>query len=436
MYLTPPFIGQILANIPFSKRPGIGGTYKKRLKEINDVEGYTAVERKAYILNKMKLIVEHAYNTVPFYEHFYNENNFHPLDLKEFEDIKKIPITRKSDLLKWDIEKRSFTAKGRYAVNTGGTSGQPLAFYITPDSMGHEWAHIHSIWKQLDYHSSDLRLVFGGRSVLGKKIEYDATRHQFNIDIYSDYSKIRNELLALFSKNEIRFLHGYPSAIYEFALFVKTDVELLNLLRESIHGIFLGSEFPHNYFRETIETTFEAKTVSWYGHTERAILAYEKEESFLYFPFHSYGHTEVVLNNEEEYEVIGTSYNNFASPFIRYSTEDTIDAPTFNEGVLESFLIVKGRSGEFVFDKNGKKIALTGLIFGRHHELFDYSNQIQVYQKESGYITILYSSTEVNETEAKAMFDTNNVELIFDFKRIGNPIKTPSGKIKLLVDKI
>src|SRR5699024_9411455 len=110
------------------------------------------------------------------------QKGFHPRMLNSFSDIKSIPIVSKSILQKWDIEDRSTSKPSRYKVNTGGSSGTPFGFYIQPDSIGHEWAHMHTIWGGLDYKPSDLKLVFGGRSDLKKVVEYDVVRNHFAID--------------------------------------------------------------------------------------------------------------------------------------------------------------------------------------------------------------------------------------------------------------
>src|SRR5690606_32191335 len=133
---------------------------------------------------------------------------------KNFNNTQEIPLISKSILQEWDLEERSANTKGRYVVNTGGSSGTPFGFYIQPDSMGHEWAHMHTIWGKLGYKPSDLKLVFGGRSDLKKVVEYDVVRNHFAIDIYADYKLVAHELKRLLKKYKIKYLHGYPSSIY------------------------------------------------------------------------------------------------------------------------------------------------------------------------------------------------------------------------------
>jgi len=429
-----PGLGKFINKIPYSKRPGLGSVYKNRLTEINLINNYNQEQKQEFIFSRLKALTKLAYSNIPFYKGHYDKEGFHPEDLKSFDDLKKIPVISKSILQEWELEERSSQTKGSYIVNTGGSSGSPFSLYIEPSSMGHEWAHMHSIWGKFNYQPSDLKLVFGGRSDLKDVIEYDVVRNHFAIDIYADYTLLAIKLKQLLKKYEIKYLHGYPSSIYDFAVYCENeDVELKELLSKNLKGAFLGSEYPHKHYRETIESVFDIPTISWYGHTERAVLAFEKNEQFTYEPFLSYGFSEAFSLGENNYNLIATSYYNNASPLIRYNTEDIITDVVENGGILESFKITKGREGEFVTDRIGKKINITGLIFGRHHELFNYSKFIQVKQIKQGIIEVHFVSESKNEVEAAELFDMQNLN--FDIKFIKNkePHRTQAGKINLLI---
>lgn len=431
-----PFtIGNILAKIPFKYRIGIGFVYNKRIQDIKEFHDFSVLQKKEWIYNRLKILVEFAFNEIPFYCHFYQKKGFHPDDFSCFEDINLIPIINKSDLLAFELEHRSSIQEGRYVVNTGGSSGKTLSFYITPDSMGHEWAHMHQVWGKLGYSPSDLKMTFGGHYTGDEITQYDPVRHQLNINIYKDYSKHLPELIYLFSFYKIKYLHGYPSAIFDFATFcVQTGNQyLLNAVRQNLKGVLFGSEYPAPAWRKKIEESFLVKSVSWYGHTERTVLAYEKGEHFSFSPFHTYGFAEGV-DFEDGCHLVGTSYYNFASPLIRYDTEDLIE-PTKVDGVLDSFKIKEGRNGEFILDKFKNRIPLTGLIFGRHHKLFESCQYIQLSQKVEGEANIYYVLLpDVEEFSPAINFLSEGIAVNFTFVQLQEPIRTSGGKIRLLVD--
>jgi phenylacetate-CoA ligase len=227
--------------------------------------------------------------------------------------------------------------------------------------------------------------------------------------------------------------------LYFFAIQIESLApDLRKILSNSVKGVFLNSEFPQPHFRNTIEKVFGVPTLSWYGHTERCVLAHEKEEKFLFYPMQTYGWVEAVQDSNGKSKLIGSSYYNFASPFIRYDTGDLIENCKFDSaGILNSFNIYDGRNGEFILDKYLNQISLTGLIFGRHHLLFDYTTCVQVKQEIPGFSTILYVRSEGRLFPYNGLvsefFDASNINVQFDFQEIAKPILTNSGKLNLLI---
>lgn len=428
-------IGQLIAHIPFEWRPGIGRTYRKRRQEIDEYQQLGVEQKKNWLLQRVQNIVEYAINHVPFYKDYYADQGFYIEQLQKFDDIKRIPIIKKNILQNYDLEYRSTSISSRQLVNTGGSSGHTLSFFVHTSQMGNEWSHMHRIWQKLGYSPHQLKMSFGGRSDITKGLQYDAIRHSFMVDIYANWNVLFPQIKQLVAHHKLLYLHGYPSALYEFALACKRyDRELLGILRVQLKGAFLGSEFPMPKYRQTIEDTFQISTVSWYGHTERCILAYEKEQPYLYFPFQTYGYAEALLNDDQTFQLIGTSYYNYASPLIRYDTEDRVSEIDTKAGILTTFRINNGRSGQLVIDKYGKNIPLTGLIFGRHHSLFNVCSHIQVFQHKPGKATILFVPIEPHlSIDPQQSFDSSNVAIDFDFRQIREPIRTLSGKINLFV---
>lgn len=399
------------------------------------------VEKKhQYIFQKMRSIVEHAYNSVDFYRDYYSQKGFNPNDISSFEDLQKIPIVNKELLRGCPLEKRSFKGHGRYLVNTGGSSGSPLSFYILPSSIGHEWAHMHHIWSKFGYRTNDLKLCFSGRDLKKETITYDALRHHYAVNIFHPHSKIVSELKLILKSQTIPYLHGYPSALYDFACYCEeNDQELVTLLSQQLKGAFLGSEYPSIVYRQKIESVFNISTVSWYGHTERAVLAWEKDVPFIYSPFQTYGFTEAVTDyNSDVNKLVATSYYNTASPLIRYDTGDKISVISSTAGILESFRVTAGRVGDYVIDSTGKKISLTGLVFGRHHKVFEKAKFFQVYQTIPGYVKIYITNlgNKIPELELCNYFDLSGINIDFTFEQIDAPILTSSGKVILNVSQI
>jgi phenylacetate-CoA ligase len=432
----PYAVGVAVAQVPYSWRPGIHSAYRRSQADREWLDGVGIQEKREFIFRRVKNIVEYASTNVPFYRDLYRAAGINPAGLRAFEDLDKLPVIRKEDLQGVPLEYRSAPRAGRYLVNTGGSSGQPLEFYIEPNSVGHEWAHMHRIWSRLGFRQSDLTIVFGGRADVRDVVEYDSARHRLVVDSYSGWPAVADRLNALFRLYSPRYLHGYPSSVFDFVIWLDSnDHPLLAVLRRHIRGMLLGSELPAPRIRDEVEKILGCRSVSWYGHTERSVLAYESEQYGHYSPFLSYGFAESVKADHGN-RLICTNYYNYASPLIRYDTGDLIDASVRN-GILESFMIREGREGEYILDKHYHKIFLTALIFGRHHVLFERARYIQIQQSQPGYAEVLVVPREgLTSQRAAELFDCSNVLIDFSFKIIEEPKRTAGGKVTLLVREI
>lgn len=428
-------IGTMISHIPYSLRSGFNTIYTQRKKEIANLEYQSTRYKQMFIFERVKAIAEFAYKNIPFYTRFYRQADVNPTRLTCFKDIQHLPILDKSQLQAVELEERSYKTKNRYLINTGGSSGHPLTFFMERESHPHEWAHMHHIWDKTGFHQTRLKILFAGRSNVRNIVDYDSISHQLIVDVYKGWELIADKLLSIYSKYKPQYLHGYPSVLFDFIFWLHVNKHpLLPLLKNSISAIFLGSEAPAKVFRKDIEELINCQSISWYGHTERAILAYEKNEYGIYYPFQSYGYGES-LEDITGTKLLGTSYYNYASPLIRYDTGDRISAYS-NDGVLEYFEVTHGREGEFIFDKNNEKIFLTALIFGRHHELLNQSKHIQIKQTIHGSAEIhivLRETSHLNIMDLAKLFDSNNVQIDFSFNIISQPYRTITGKVPLLI---
>lgn len=430
----PIGLGIKLSKIPFGKRPGIGKLYEIQKKAIHSYSKYTALEKQEFIYRNFYKIFSYSYNEIPFYNKIYKEANIQPSDVRTFFDIQHVPIISKFDLLNSSLEDRSSPLKNRLLVNTGGSSGKSLSFYMDPNRYGNEWAHVHDMWSKFGFKPTDLKLSFDGRAKVSNKIVYDFVRNSLLYDIYADPKVLSVQLIKILERYPIKYLHGYPSAIYEFALYCSTDNVLLNMLKKSLKAAFLSSEYPSPHYRDAIEKIFGIPTQSFYGHTETCVLAVETER-FEYQTYQTYGFAESV-EIESKNHLVGTSYFNYASPLIRYDTSDLISPTNIENGILNYFKIEEGRLGEYLIDKDNKRIPLTGLIYGRHHDLFNVSEHIQVCQEKPGSALILYvSKQEIPLDIIKTMFNSDNINIDFKFKHLTRPVLSSSGKTNLIVKK-
>ena len=395
--------------------------------------------QKDFIFKKTKKIVLYAQTHNNFYKRFYKESQFDGRNLKNFEDLHRIPIVSKA-LLR---ERKSECLKGNknsIPDNTGGTSGSTLSFFIDKKQLAKEKFYIEKIFSLINCRPKNTRIVFRGSNVLKDEYcGYDPKSDSYLMNTYKGFEGMEDQLNKIFSKRDISFIHGYPSAIYQFTKHLQKtkNAKLVEIVQKKIKGILYGSEYPAPTYRESIENFFNVPSISWYGHSEKVILASEvPNQPYIYRPFHTYGWVENVKNEQGSYSLIGTNYHNLDSPVIRYDSGDLISPVEKEEGILRSFKISEGRIGEFIYDKFKNPISLTALIFGRHHDAFNEVDFVQIHQEKIGYATLFITfSGKEQIKDINLKFDLSNVDIIFDFKIIKKPYRTSLGKVPLLILK-
>lgn len=415
--------------VPYNVR--LGAQYNMHNELITRYDEMTKEEKELFHYKKLKEIIDFAYSKNKFYKSFYDLMGYHPSEFKKLSDFSNVPIVTKSDLKKFHLEERSQSNNSSFKVNTGGTSGEPLEFYLDKNAFSREWAYMHKIWSTLGYSYLDAKLTFRGKNNNGKPLRYNVIHNEYIVDAYVSFELIAKAVDTLTKKTKIKYLHGYPSAIYAFCKFLKeNDIDAKKLFDNKLQGVFFGSEYPAPKYRKLIEDVLKVPTLSWYGHSEMAILAYEKSEAFEYYPFQTYGYTESIKSSSGDSKLVGTSYYNYNSPFIRYDTGDRICDEQYESGVLRLFKIASGRVGDIIFDKNGNPISLTALIFGRHHKAFNVIDFLQVRQSKNGFATLCVTSKLPVSID---MFDLKNIDMDFNVQVFETPFKTSAGKVALLI---
>lgn len=421
----PPGLGPWLAAVPFSLR--LGPAYSRARRDLRNVLQMGPGELREEVCARIAALLPVARKS-PFWRERLPER------LPDFDAVAALPLTTKDDLRAVAIEQRSVQTSGCLRINTGGTSGSPLSFYIDRQAFAREWAHMHYIWQKAGYLQTDIKLTLRGRIPDDQPLRYNAVHNEYVLHPSLPADRLASAVEKIASR--IRFIHGYPSLIYSFLKYCdECRPEVIGRLRKSLKGVLLGSELPAPVYRNFIDDVTGVPSVSWYGHSEMALLALEQERG-IYVPLQSYGYAEAVpASTAGEYRLVGTSYFNTASPFIRYDTGDLVDAQV-EEGLLKSFRITSGRVGDFVQDRHGCAISLTALVFGRHHALFDRAAHVQIRQAAPGCVELVVTpgpGQRMTPEDVLAAFDSSAVDMEFRALVVDSPVRAPSGKIPLLI---
>jgi phenylacetate-CoA ligase len=385
----------IYSRTPIENR--MGEEYWK-LKDFLDGAQWWDQERiLAWQINKMKEIVKHAYENTSGYNNLYREAGIKPDDINSVADVRFLPFTTK-ELIRDNLNEftaRNIPSRRRYYVTTGGSTGIPLGFYRTDINKWMEKAFMHIGWEWLGWKLGNISATLRG-SFIGSENrfwEYNPTNNELLLSSYylSDRTYIRyiSKIIEFQPVN----LRAYPSTATILADLVIKNKNIGDL---NFELILLGSESIFDWQKKRIRKAFpNSRVFAWYGHSEQTILApwCEKSETYHVWPY--YGLSEILDSNDLPVnigcvgEIIGTSFWNQGTPFIRYRTGDLAEYKGYscsccsrNFELLEDIV---GRTHHTLISESGRTLPL---VTSWYVDIFSNVQQFQFYQDTPGKVVL------------------------------------------------
>jgi phenylacetate-CoA ligase len=310
----------------------LGKSFRKNCKFVNHTQYWSDELLTMYQLNKLREILQLAFEKSTFYRCLFDSVGFRPEHLKTLDNINQLPTTDKQVVIENMPE---MCTKDIRAIDvdygsTGGTSGTPIGFYMNADRSPTEYGYLVASWERIGYKLGMPMAVFRGRTVPsdrnGLHHEYDPIlRHHY----YSSFH-MTDENMARYLEHITTIgpciLHVYPSSVAALARFI---LRKGTNTPKNIRGIIAESEIVYPEQRQMVEDVFDCRYFSCYGHSEKLVLASGCEESYDYHVWPTYGYFELLDNDGnpvitpgQRGEIVGTGFINTVMPFIRYRTGD------------------------------------------------------------------------------------------------------------------
>lgn len=284
-----------------------------------------------YQESRLRALIRHAYDTVPYYREVMDERGIAPADIGTAADLTKLPVLTKSDvaligdrLISSTVSRRSLRQ-----ATTSATTGSPLT--VSWDNavvlMNHACYMRLRRWARVPI-GSPYATLQGRILTPAKQTEPPFWRENpaWNQTFFSTMHMSEKNLALYvdeFRRRNIGHLEGYPSAVYVLARFLESRDDYLPL-----SCVISTGEPLMPAHREVIESRFQARVFDAYGQAERVTFSSECEEHDGQHLFVEYGITEIVDEDGETVPVgvpgrmVGTSLHNFGMPLIRYACGD------------------------------------------------------------------------------------------------------------------
>ncbi len=425
-----------------------GKTFEKYFKELEATEKYSRVELQIYQNEKLQKVIKTAYENVPYYRRIFDERNLKPSDIKDQEDLQKLPIIDKKSVQTNFSDFKNKNFKG--LVNKGhtsGTTGTPGTFLRDLCSINFENAAItwHHSWANVN--KNDKRIWLRGGMVVPKKRNKPPFWRMNRIEnqlIMSSYH-LSDQFLPYYVKKIREYspilLQAYPSTAYVLAKYLEKINDYLN-----IPVVQTSSEPLHSHWRDLIEERFQTEIFDLYGTAERVGLGLEclAHKGLHLIPGYGIIEFEDISTgniNSMEGRIIGTTLNNFLMPLIRYRNDDY--GKTMNKKCLcgreyRRICSIESKFEDMIITSDGKYISPSLITF-----CFKNAENIkmsQIIQNKNGHINLKLVKAEQFRNQ-DSEFLVNEIRKILspsmkiDVEFVNEIPRTKNGKFQWIISE-
>ncbi|MDR2839001.1 MAG: phenylacetate--CoA ligase family protein [Azonexus sp.] len=281
-------------------------------------------------LERLRRLLTRARTQVPYYRQLFASLDFDAAAIASLDDLRRLPFLTKAVIRQHQEQIKADDAVALSRFNTGGSSGEPLIFFIGNERVSHDVA---AKWRATRWWGVDI----GDPEIVvwGSPIELSA---QDRLRQFRD-RLLRTRLLPAFEMNEANLdgfvatiratrpamLFGYPSSLSLIARHAEKRGLAMNDL--GIKVAFVTSERLYDHQKADISRVFGCPTANGYGGRDAGFIAHQCPQGGMHLTAEDII-VEIIdkdgqpLPDGEAGEVVVTHLATGDFPFIRYRTGD------------------------------------------------------------------------------------------------------------------
>ena len=325
-------------------------------------------------LERLRRLLTHSQEQVPYYRDVFAGVGFAARDLRSLDDLRHLPFLTKPLIRDNQERLKSAQATKLARFNTGGSSGEPLIFFIGNERVSHDVA---AKWRATRWWGVDIGdpevVVWGSPIELTAQDRVRALRDRL----------LRTQLLPAFEMSEAKLddfvetirhtrpamLFGYPSSLSLIARHAERRKTRMDDL--GIKVAFVTSERLYDHQRDDIARVFACPVANGYGGRDAGFIAHQCPHGGMHLTAEDVI-VEIVaadggaVPDGEAGEVVVTHLATTDFPFIRYRTGDVavMSQKTCACGrglpLLEE---IQGRTTDFVVASDGTIMHGLALVY-------------------------------------------------------------------------
>ena len=342
-----------------------GGRFRDYCDEVDRGQWLSADELAELQAARLRAMVSFSVDQVPYYRKLFDQLGLAASDIRGPEDLAALPVLEK-DTVRQDPESFRPTdlAERPVAQTTGGTTGTPLRYWVTPSAMQYTYATYEVRFRRwAGVALGDRMASINGRKVVPvEQAKPPFWRHNLAFNqLYLSAYHLTDEHLPSYVERLERFapevIVGYVSSIHLLADHINRH-GLAGVVRP--RAVLVSSETLFPWMRADIEQAFGCKVHDGYGLGELAAFITECRHGSLHVS-PEYGVVESTTTDGEEHRLIATGLFNRAMPLLRYDTGDVIRmappdhrCPCGRELPVVDQLL--GRADDYVVTPDGRSV--------------------------------------------------------------------------------
>lgn len=343
-------------------------------RQMEEVQWWPADRIAAFQLQRLRDLLQDVAAHVPYYRDLFARLGFDAASIQSTADLQRLPFLTKPVIRANTDALRHAQAQDLARFNTGGSSGEPLVFFIGKKRLSHDVAAKWRATRWWDVDIGDPEIVVWGSPIeLGKQDRLKRWRDKL----------LRTQLLSAFEMSEAKLdqfigtirsikpsmLFGYPSALTHIARHAKKRG--VNMTDLGIKVAFVTSERLYDEQRSTISQVFNCRVANGYGGRDAGFIAHECPAGSMHLTADDI--VVEIVNDAGQVqppgvagEIVVTHLSTNDYPFIRYRTGDigVLGASPCSCGrglpLLED---IQGRSTDFVVAADGTVMHGLSLIY-------------------------------------------------------------------------
>lgn len=355
----------------------------EKLKGHSTIEVFREMEKTQWLppadidrlqLENLKAFLTDIGIRVPYYRKLFRTLDFDPTQVSSTEDLQQLPLAGKAEIRANMEQLKADGTTGLQRFNTGGSTGEPLIFYLGKQRVSHDVAAKRRAtrWWGVDIGDAEI-VVWGSPIELGSQDRVRMIRDKiFRTELLSAFEMSDTKLdtfVQRLRKQKPAMLFGYPSAIALISQHaVSRNIRLDDL---GVKVVFVTSEKLYDYQREQIQKAFGCPVANGYGGRDAGFIAHQCPAGCMHITAE-----DIVVEIVDEHgqvlppgssgEIVVTHMATGDFPFVRYPTGDVgvlREKPCSCGRGLPVLDEIQGRSTDFIVSPDGTRLHGLSLIY-------------------------------------------------------------------------